>query len=726
LKLSTRDNSIYLMKILYLLLLFLLVIQAPIISSGISTGRQEIIYHPENQEFTLSNDLFERRLKIGVDDDRFTTVSFRQVLSGHEFILPDSKEFSFTVNGDPVSGLEGYFDYSHHDIQKNGKKSTLWIFFTGRQETPVQELELTIFYECYEDLPMTRKWLRITNTGNLEKRIENLFIEDIFLDPSYSTGVDIYKTYGREWTKPPYEGGTYDPAIYVRGGNGNFILGNEAPGMMKFTSIYKSLNEIRIGLNPANHAYPFRRYLQEGESFTSPEVFIILTTETDPEVACEKDLGKYIRDYMGVKLFRRQIPPVFLYNTWNPFRINIDEDLILELADALEETGVEYLIIDDGWQDHNGDWNVNRTKFPRGLKPVTDYIRDKGMKPGLWISLTIAEAKSKAFRKFREYAVADASGNPDNLHGWSNNLEILTMKIASPWYDHIKHKMRKLVKDYGIKYFKIDLGMVKSAYIMEKERSGSYDENEFFKGREEYLYMAFEKTAQLFDELATEFPDLIIDCTFELWGDWHIIDYALVKHADVDWISNFEAPPPAGSRTVRNLAWHHGLVVPPSCMVIGNQKMEVPDHEFSVFSNMASTPIMLGDPRELSPDERKWFKNIISWLAEMHRKYQVFKYYQTAGISGAPSPHDWDGFTRFNPEADGGILCIFRNAQMDDTRTYTLPWCKDENSYLIVDAESGIEAGEYTGRQLKEKGLEVRIDGINQAKAFEIRPMGKK
>jgi alpha-galactosidase len=556
--------------------------------------------------------------------------------------------------------------------------------------------------------------------------VENLFIEDLFFDPSYSTGVDIFKTYGREWTKPPFEGGTYDPAIYVRGENGNFILGNEAPGMMKFTSVYKGLNEIRIGMNPASHAYPFRRYLQQDETFTSPEVFIILTLETDPEAAFEKDLGKYIREYMGIKLFNREVPPVFLYNTWNPFRININKDLIMELADALEETGVEYLIIDDGWQDHNGDWNVNRTKFPGGLKPVTDYIRGKGMKPGLWISLTIAEQKSKAFEKFRDYAVKDASGNPANLHGWSNNLEILTMKIASPWYDHIKNKMRGLVKDYGIQYFKIDLGMVKSAYIMEKERSGSYDENEYFKGREEYLYMAFEKTNQLFDELAAEFPDLIIDCTFELWGDWHIIDYSLLKHADVDWISNFEAPPPVGSRTVRHLAWHHGMVVPTAGMVIGNQKMEVPDHEFSVFSNMASTPIMLGDPRELSPDEKKWFNNIIFWLTEMHRKYQVFKYYQTGGISGPPLPHDWDGFARFNPEADGGILCIFRNEQMDHTRTFRLPWCRENNSYLIVDAESGTEVGEFSGLQLREEGLKVRIDGINQAKAFEIRPMGKK
>jgi hypothetical protein len=161
-------------------------------------------------------------------------------------------------------------------------------------------------------------------------------------------------------------------------------------------------------------------------------------------------------------------------------------------------------------------------------------------------------------------------------------------------------------------------------------------------------------------------------------------------------------------------------------MVIGNQKMEVPDHEFSVYSNMASTPIMLGDPRQLSSAEKKWFKQIISWLSEMHRKYEIFKFYQSGEVFNAPSPHDWDGFARFNPDADGGIVCIFRNNQMDAERTFTLPWCRDENSYRIIDGESGEILGDFSGKKLKTTGLPVKISRINQARAFEIRPLGKK
>ena len=684
-----------------------------------------IVYQAEDREFILSNDLFERKIQVSDLENTISTTSFRLSSSGHQYIQPETREFSLSVNGKTISGRDGFFKITDYTIENPADRSILEIELTGIPGTPAENLLLKLYYEEYDDLPMVRKWMQITNSGPIEMRIENVFVEDLFIDPGDFAGSDIFKTYGREWTKPPFIGGKDDPSIFIRGRSGSFITGNEGPGMMKYTSLYQRLNEIRIGLNPVDHAYPFRRYLSKNESFKSPEVFIILTMEADPAIALEKLLGRYLRNHLGIKLYKREIPPVFLYNTWNPFRININDKLIRELADALENTGIEYLIIDDGWQDHNGDWNVNRDKFPDGLKPVTDYIRQKGMKPGLWISLTIAEKESEAFQEYQDLAVVDVSGNPANLHGWSNNLEILTMKIASPWYDHIKKKMRALILDYGIQYFKIDLGMVKSAYIMEMERSGSYDANEQFNGREEYLYIAFEKTNQLFDELAAEFPELIIDCTFELWGDWHMIDYALVKHADVDWISNFEAPPPEGSRTVRQLAYHHGLAVPTSCMVIGNQKLEAENHELSFISNLASTPIMLGDPRQLNPEEKAWYKKMSTWLEKMHRNYQIFKFYQTSVVFDVPTEHNWDGFARFNPDADGGIVCIFRNDQKDTFRTFTLPWCNQENRYMIIDAESNKELGKFSGKELMDFGIKVQIDRIHSARVFEIKPLGK-
>jgi alpha-galactosidase len=78
---------------------------------------------------------------------------------------------------------------------------------------------------------------------------------------------------------------------------------------------------------------------------------------------------------------------------------NINEKLILELAKAAADAGMKEFIIDDGWQDSYGDWGIDYKKFPNGLKPVFDYIKSLGMKPGLWVSVGSASSNSNVFKK---------------------------------------------------------------------------------------------------------------------------------------------------------------------------------------------------------------------------------------------------------------------------------------------------------------------------------------
>lgn len=65
------------------------------------------------------------------------------------------------------------------------------------------------------------------------------------------------------------------------------------------------------------------------------------------------------------------------------------------LIDAAAEAGCEYFCIDAGWYadgywwDEVGEWQVSRKRFPNGLRPVTDYIRSKGMIPGVWLELEV-------------------------------------------------------------------------------------------------------------------------------------------------------------------------------------------------------------------------------------------------------------------------------------------------------------------------------------------------
>lgn len=676
-----------------------------------------------DNQLILQNQCIKRAITIDSKSHSCYTSQLMLLDNAYDYNREKSVEFSMQIDNHWVNGRNDFTYQKHEIIQHNDGSWQLQLKLSGAIQI-VKDIEIQLNYIIYPNLPVIRKWIQIKNKGNQEIQISDLFWEQIMMDPWGSNSCDIYGNYGNYWFKPPYIAGSSDPAVLVKGKKGGFILGNESPGIMKYMSIYYNKNnEIKIGMNPSDHDYPFRKYLKPGESFESPKGFILLAEPNDPTYTFEEKLMPFLRNHMNIKLFNRNEFPLFYYCTWNDFRTEINDKLIMELADRLEGTGVDVLIIDDGWQDTYGDWNAHPERFPDGLKTTCDYIRSKGMDPGLWISLNSLEQKSKAYEKYHQYAVKDKEGNPTNLHGWANDLSFVTANILSPWYDYIKKIIIKLVQDNGIKYLKIDLSMVKSAYIMEIARSGSYETNDFHKGGEEFLYLSYQCLLDLFDDLDQAIPECIIDCTFEIWGDWHGIDYAVIQHADVDYLANLEAKPPQGSRDVRDLAKLRSNVIPTGTILIGNQRIEAENHQFSYLSNLATLPLMHGDPRELSAKEKQWYKLHSDWFANMQNKYNILPYYQTAGVFDNPAKGNWDGFARINTENDGGILCVFRNDSPDSKRNFRIPWIKGTHQYEIIEAVTQKSLGKFNKDQLIGNGVEININKPNQARVFEVKPV---
>ena len=84
--------------------------------------------------------------------------------------------------------------------------------------------------------------------------------------------------------------------------------------------------------------------------------------------------------------------PPMGWNSWNALRLDINEELVQQMADVmvekgLKDAGYEYLVIDDGWQidrDEEGHIVVDPKKFPSGLKALADYVHSRGLKFGLY------------------------------------------------------------------------------------------------------------------------------------------------------------------------------------------------------------------------------------------------------------------------------------------------------------------------------------------------------
>jgi alpha-galactosidase len=378
-------------------------------------------------------------------------------------------------------------------------------------------------------------------------------------------------------------------------------------------------------------------------------------------------------------------------------------------------------IIDDGWQDSYGDWGIDYKKFPNGLKPVFDYIKSLGMKPGLWVSIGSASPESRVYKAHPEWFVVDIAGKPTSLHA-PVDKEKFTACFGTGWYGYIKDILLKMAADYGIEYYKLDFAVVTSAYTYNHNQSGCYSTTHAgHKDHNESLFTNYESLWKLFDELHVARPELFIDCTFETLGATQAIDYSLVKHAEGDWLSNFAGA--EGEKTdirIRNMAWWRSPAMPATALVIGNPQMQDPGWETHIKSIAGALPIMLGDPRKLSVEDQKKYRLYADWLQLMETKYAIMSFRQDLPGFGEPMEGMWDGFQRINTESkSGGIIGVFRHGAIETKRIVTINWLNLSAIYQVKSMDGKVVAT-LTGKELVEKGFTVTLEGLYSGDLFEI------
>ncbi len=84
--------------------------------------------------------------------------------------------------------------------------------------------------------------------------------------------------------------------------------------------------------------------------------------------------------------------PPMGWNSWNAFGLEINSKIVMNVADSMltkgmADAGYEYIVIDDGWQiDRDADGRIiaDSTRFPEGIKFLSDYVHARGLKFGIY------------------------------------------------------------------------------------------------------------------------------------------------------------------------------------------------------------------------------------------------------------------------------------------------------------------------------------------------------
>jgi len=673
-------------------------------------------------ELILNNGIVQRIIQLPAPEGNLLTTSYKPVNGEFKYFLPSNTDFQFEVNGTTYSGKDEWHLVEVKSITDIHEGDGAAVILVSRDK----KIELTLKFLLYPNLPVIRKSLVVKNLGNSSVSLESVDVEKFNVTGYYATTFSwIYSDYGRRKSIGPYEGNMQDALVIVHNMDwqSGIVIGNEASGVMKHTSVFWDAPDICSGLTHKNARFPFRKWIKPNESFETPQVFtMVYNNHKDPSEILNTDLPDFIRKHMGIRLSELKEKPTFVYNTWHPFGKDINEKLIMELAKASAEAGMKEFVIDDGWQDNYGDWGINKTKFPNGLKPVFDYIKSLGMKPGLWVSVGSASSVSKVYHEHPEWFVRDKNGNFANLHLEDAKDEIRSACYSTGWKNYIKNILLKLSLEYGLEYMKLDFSVVTSAYVFDHEKSGCYaTDHPGHQDHNESLYVNYERMWELFDELHAAKPNLFIDCTFEAMGGLQLIDYAMLKHAEGNWLSNYQEPDESGDLRIRNMAWWRSPTMSATALVIGNPRMDDNGWENHIKSLAGALLIMLGDPRKLSPEDLKKYRSWANWLHSMQTKYDIMSYRQDLQGFGEPGEGSWDGYQRINSETHtGGIVGVFNQGSTEVERFVRVQLLDPSANYRILRAPEGIEIGRMTGRELAEKGFQVNLNQKYDGSLFEI------
>lgn len=109
------------------------------------------------------------------------------------------------------------------------------------------------------------------------------------------------------------------------------------------------------------------------------------------------------------------------------------------------------------------------------------------------------------------------------------------------------------------------------------------------------------------------------------------------KHAEGNWLSNFNGPEAKVDLRVRNMAWWRSPAMPAMALVIGNPEMQDTAWYLHRKSLAGALPIMLGDPRKLSPPDFKKYRGFADWLQLMETHYSVMSFRQDLPGFGEPA-----------------------------------------------------------------------------------------
>ncbi len=230
-------------------------------------------------------------------------------------------------------------------------------------------------------------------------------------------------------------------------------------------------------------------------------------------------LRRIINDEYVAKLGDKRLAPPVSWNSWFTFDNNVNDVMLRRQVDAVAGLGVEYFCIDAGWftgafDAGLGNWTPDPAKFPGGLRPIGEYVAQKGMKLGLWFEPGRAMPGTRL-----------ATEHPEWVY---RNQVKLELPEARDW---LFNEMCKNIDDGNVGWIRYDMNQ--GYFAPDPLTAWTERDTPYTLGLTQIRYLQGEY--ELLDRLREKYPEMVIESCA---SGGRRIDLETIRRAHTFWKSD--------------------------------------------------------------------------------------------------------------------------------------------------------------------------------------------
>jgi alpha-galactosidase len=259
--------------------------------------------------------------------------------------------------------------------------------------------------------------------------------------------------------------------------------------------------------------------------------------------ACGGDLDTAVNVALG-HLRERILPPPLSsapwvsYNIWSTDAQDVEKNILDEISFAAA-MGVDLFYLDASWYKGsstrgNGDWGKgigsyaeDRSKFPHGLRYLSDRVHAAGMKFGLWVGPNIVDATLVPREiPLSWLALVDGKQAELKIPTWEHACLQVCMG-STDYAAHLKHSLARLVDDYNLDWIKWDNSGIPAL-------PARCNRSDHGHNQDDGSASALENEYAIFEHLHQKHPNLAM----EQCGYGSRLDYGLAGSIRANWCSD--------------------------------------------------------------------------------------------------------------------------------------------------------------------------------------------